>query len=341
MTRLFPLPCLLAHEGFGAACARTVRAHEHAPEKIPSKLWAALLLLLWLASHASTSSAAELRIGSATGYPGDTVELTVSLQGDGETAFADFLIEHSRVAHYASPAATSVAPRATCRVEGSRFRVIWDGTPNTDLVQLCTLRLTIYTYEEPRSNPAISGAPQLCLDAAHEYHSCTFVNGHVDVIYEIERSFIAVLGDPPTAPTLQEVVDFDYADPGATPPLGFVDGVEVVEDFFIVADVTQVVQRFGYRPVVLEPGHIGDHKTAGGLFGIAEEFANIFGILRLHQIEQGFGVLVGETRQDLCGIVLWQCFQHVCQFVIAGAFNQLLAHKAVRFIQNFTGDFQR
>ncbi|MCB1553471.1 MAG: hypothetical protein KDJ14_06645 [Xanthomonadales bacterium] len=103
--------------------------------------------------------------------------------------------------------------------------MIWDGTPNTDLVQLCTLRLTIYTYEEPRSNPAISGAPQLCLDAAHEYHSCTFVNGHVDVIYEIERSFIAVLGDPPTAPTLQEVVDFDYADPGATPPLGFVDGV--------------------------------------------------------------------------------------------------------------------
>ncbi|MCB1553871.1 MAG: hypothetical protein KDJ14_08690 [Xanthomonadales bacterium] len=210
------------------SCGVDCRRHGSQPvlrDDFRSKLYGLMLLLLVLASTAWSSHAAELRIGSAQGYPGDTIELSIALQGDGQTTLADFYIEHSYVAHYAQPAATVLAPRTTCRVEGLRFRVIWNDSPNTDLVQLCTLRLTIYEYEGSGPISAVFGAPRICLNATSDAQPCSVVNGHIDVIYEIERSFIAVLKDPPDAPSLQEVVDFDYSDANATPPLRFVDTV--------------------------------------------------------------------------------------------------------------------
>ncbi len=84
--------------------------------------------------------------------------------------------------------------------------------------------MTIFNTD-PRFNQAIFGRFQQCLDAALVERPCSIARGHIDVIHEIDRAFIAVLRDPPAAPSLQEVVDFDYADASATPPLGFVDAV--------------------------------------------------------------------------------------------------------------------
>ncbi len=93
-------------------------------------------MLLLLTSAAWSVRAAELRIGSAQGYPGDTVEIMLSLQGDGATVSANFLIEPSWVANFANIPATVLAPGVTCTIEGSRFRVIWNGSANTSLVDI-------------------------------------------------------------------------------------------------------------------------------------------------------------------------------------------------------------
>lgn len=182
------------------------------------------LLLVLLASTATSALAAELRIGTAQGYPGDTVELTLSLQGDGATVSAEFLIRRNYVAHYASPPATVLAPGVTCNLEHESLRVTWNGSASTELMELCELRMTIHG-EDPRLNPSIFGEPRHCLDAGNTEQPCSIVRGHIDVVHEIERSFIAVLREPPAAPSLQEVVAFDYSDTSATPPLRFTDTV--------------------------------------------------------------------------------------------------------------------
>lgn len=183
------------------------------------------MLLLVLASSAWSVRAAELRIGNAHGYPGDTVELTISLQGDGATVSAEFSIARGYVANFASPPATVLAPGVTCAIENQRLRVVWSGSANTDLVDICTLRMTIYDDEDPRFNPSVFGSAVHCLDRANVVQPCSIASGRIDVVYEIERSFIAVLNDPPSAPTMQEVVGFDYSDTAATPPLQFVDAI--------------------------------------------------------------------------------------------------------------------
>lgn len=189
-------------------------------------VWAAILLILMLllASSLGSARAAELRIGNAQGYPGDTVDIKLSLQGDGATVSASFFIERSWVADFTSAPATLLSPGATCAREGSGLRVSWIGGANTDLVDLCVVRMKIYNGD-PRFNPAIFGAPRFCFDAANLPQPCSVVRGSIDVIYETERSFIAVLHDPPRAPSLKDVVDFDYSDVDATPLLAFTRSV--------------------------------------------------------------------------------------------------------------------
>ena len=215
---------MLAHGRCGVAVPLVCRARKFRSAGILRGIWAPVVLLLVLASSAWSACAAELRIGNAHGYPGDTVELTLSLQGDGATVSADFLIARGYVANFASPPATPLAPGATCTIEDQGLRVVWNGSANTDLVDICVLRMTIFG-QDPRFNQSIFGNPQHCLDAGHVEQPCSIDNGYIDVVYEIERSFIAVLNDPPAAPSLQEVVDFDYADTTATPPVQFVDAV--------------------------------------------------------------------------------------------------------------------
>ncbi|MGQ0800552.1 MAG: hypothetical protein ACT4NL_10640, partial [Pseudomarimonas sp.] len=192
--------------------------------KCRSRPWAALLARLLLATTALSAQAAELRIGDSRGYPGDTVEITLSLQGDGVTTSANFLIERSWSAAFSSTPATVLVPGVSCGVEGERFRVISNVTATTSLVDICVMRMTIHTFDQP-INPFVFGQSQQCRDANQAPQPCSIARGYIDVIHEFERSFIAVLRDPPAAPSLQEVVDFNYGNTGATPPLGFVDAV--------------------------------------------------------------------------------------------------------------------
>lgn len=202
----------------------SIQARELVAEECLSRSWAPVfLLLLSLASMAWSVQAAELRIGNAHGYPGDTVELLLSLQGDGATVSANFLIERSYVADFSSSPATLLAPGVSCTVEGSRFRVIWNGAANNSLIDICIIRMTI--RNSLLSNPSIFGHFAQCRDANHVDQACSIASGHIDAVHEFERSFIVVLREPPAAPSLQEVVDFDYTDSSTTAPLGFVDAV--------------------------------------------------------------------------------------------------------------------
>lgn len=185
--------------------------------------WVVLVALLMAFSIVPAHSA-ELRIGTAQGNPGDTVEIMLSLQGDGTTVSASFLLDHSYVADYSNIPATVLASGVTCQKQGSLFRVTWSGAANSSLTDLCIIRMTIRELDQPY-NGALFGQSQQCLDLGNYPQECSVERGHIEVIYGFLRSFIGVLRDPPHAPAIQELVGFDYSNTGATAPLGFLDTV--------------------------------------------------------------------------------------------------------------------
>jgi len=203
----------------------------------------AALVALLLAISLVPAHSAELRIGTAQGNPGDTVDILLSLQGDGATVSANFLLERSWVARYADIPATVLAPGVSCQLDGSRFRATWDGSANTDLVDICIIRMTIHEGDNSLPmNPIVFGHSQECRDANNGPQECSIADGRIDVFYDYVRSFIVVLHDPPSAPTVQEVAGFDYADTNKTAPLSFADAVR-----------PESVRAIGYHSLGVSP----------------------------------------------------------------------------------------
>jgi len=171
------------------------------------------------------AQAAEMRVSDATGYPGDTISITFSLQGDGTTSQAQFGVA-SYVVNLWQSSITQQATGASCQVgtygSAAPLNVAWSGSPRTDLIDLCTVEVDL-TYADSIINNGVFARSQQCLDGSNVPTACTVQAGSIRVLDSYALSFIVVLNESPLSPPLSNVVSFDYSNAAASAPLAFAD----------------------------------------------------------------------------------------------------------------------
>lgn len=188
-------------------------------------IWHRMMFAVSILLSTLQAQAAELRISDATGYPGDTISITFSLQGDGITSQATFGIE-SYVLNLWQSSITQQATGASCQIgtygSPSPLNVAWNGSPRTDLIDLCTIEVDL-TYADSIINNLVFARSQQCLDGSSVPTGCAAQASSIRVLDSYALSFIVVLNESPFSPPLSNVVSFDYNNTATSAPLAFAD----------------------------------------------------------------------------------------------------------------------